>query len=289
MSPNVTVRFSSLSVLDKWDALSQSIKSPESSSSASRRSNNIFTRDRGVLSFHFLIAQILIEPITRRASSVAPCSHFCSNHQCSTDAGLRFRIFAARGPSVASDAPASFGASTRSDLVSACKSQTSSSILSCPGELPLKFSFVPWSHVCVDDVPVSDDRLVGALIDVSFSCSAVFILRALVTLAVHLQVQFFNLQSLTVPNSSYEVLETRICSIRGWKTGRVGVARSTVDMHRVRCAIELRWERPSPGVPTVRPLSVHAYRRDKAIRRRDRTRQPVTTPQLVTPLESVKQ
>ncbi|GBP01273.1 hypothetical protein EVAR_68039_1 [Eumeta japonica] len=55
------------------------------------------------------------------------------------------------------------------------------------------------------------------------------------------------------------------------------------------CAIELRWERPSPGVPTVRPLSVHAYRRDKAIRRRDRTRQPVTTPQLVTPLESVKQ
>ncbi|GBP66257.1 hypothetical protein EVAR_41052_1 [Eumeta japonica] len=60
-------------------------------------------------------------------------------------------------------------------------------------------------------------------------------------------------------------------------------------MHRVRCAIELRWERPSPGVPTVRPLSVHAYRRDKAIRRRDRTRQPVTTPQLVTPLESVKQ
>ncbi|GBP48088.1 hypothetical protein EVAR_74593_1 [Eumeta japonica] len=53
-------------------------------------------------------------------------------------------------------------------------------------------------------------------------------------------------------------------------------------------AIELRWERPSPGVPTVRPLSVHAYRRDKVIRRRDRTRQPVTTPQLVTPLESVK-
>ncbi|GBP58296.1 hypothetical protein EVAR_11574_1 [Eumeta japonica] len=52
--------------------------------------------------------------------------------------------------------------------------------------------------------------------------------------------------------------------------------------------MELRWERPSPGVPTVRPLSVHAYRRDKAIRRRDRTRQPVTTPQLVTPLESVK-
>ncbi|GBP58287.1 hypothetical protein EVAR_11565_1 [Eumeta japonica] len=84
---------------------------------------------------------------------------------------------------------------------------------------------------------------------------------------------------------SYEVLETRICSIRGWKTGRVGVARSTVDMHRVRVRNELRWERPSPGVPTVRPLSVHAYRRDKAIRRRDRTRQPVTTPQLVTPLE----
>ncbi|GBP82300.1 hypothetical protein EVAR_86654_1 [Eumeta japonica] len=107
--------------------------------------------------------------------------------------------------------------------------------------------------VCVDDVPVSDDRLVGALV------------------------------------TSYEVLETRICSIRGWKTGRVGVARSTVDMHRVRVRNRLRWERPSPGVPTVRPLSVHAYRRDKAIRRRDRTRQPVTTPQLVTPLESVKQ
>ncbi|GBP96583.1 hypothetical protein EVAR_87703_1 [Eumeta japonica] len=87
MSPNVTVRFSSLSVLDKWDALSQSIKSPESSSSASRRSNNIlYARPRLVqLSFHFPIAQILIEPITRRASSVAPCSHFCSNRQCSTD------------------------------------------------------------------------------------------------------------------------------------------------------------------------------------------------------------
>ncbi|GBP81020.1 hypothetical protein EVAR_41016_1 [Eumeta japonica] len=118
MSPNVTVRFSSLSVLDKWDALSQSIKSPESSSSASRRSNILYARPRLVqLSFHFPIAQILVEPITRRASSVAPCSHFCSNHQCSTDAGLRFRIFAARGPSVASDAPASFGASTRSDLI----------------------------------------------------------------------------------------------------------------------------------------------------------------------------
>ncbi|GBP53423.1 hypothetical protein EVAR_17498_1 [Eumeta japonica] len=45
---------------------------------------------------------------------------------------------------------------------------------------------------------VSDDRLVGALID---------LVRG---------------------------PETRICSIRGWKTGRVGVARSTVDMHRVR-------------------------------------------------------
>ncbi|GBP73365.1 hypothetical protein EVAR_60599_1 [Eumeta japonica] len=60
-------------------------------------------------------------------------------------------------------------------------------------------------------------------------------------------------------------------------------------MHRVRVRNRASVERPSPGVPTVRPLSVHAYRRDKAIRRRDRTRQPVTTPQLVTPLESVKQ
>ncbi|GBP09240.1 hypothetical protein EVAR_4094_1 [Eumeta japonica] len=36
------------------------------------------------------------------------------------------------------------------------------------------------------------------------------------------------------------------------------------------------------------PLSVHGYRRGKAIWRRDRTRQPLITPQLVLPLESVK-
>ncbi|GBP11970.1 hypothetical protein EVAR_74585_1 [Eumeta japonica] len=127
---------------------------------------------------------------------------------------------------------------------------------SSPAQANFRSSFHSYrGPTCVDDVPVSDDRLVGALIDVS----------------------------------SYEVLETRICSIRGWKTGRVGVARSTVDMHRVRVRNRASVERPSPGVPTVRPLSVHAYRRDKAIRRRDRTRQPVTTPQLVTPLESVKQ
>ncbi|GBP13767.1 hypothetical protein EVAR_91798_1 [Eumeta japonica] len=160
---------------------------------------------------------------------------------------------------------------------------------SSPAQANFRSSFHSYrGPVCVDDVPVSDDRLVGALIDVSFSCSAVFA-RSCNTLAVHLQVQFFNLQSLTVPNSSYEVLETRICSIRGWKTGRVGVARSTVDMHRVRVR-----NRASVGATVARrayspPLSVHAYRRDKAIRRRDRTRQPVTTPQLVTPLESVKQ
>ncbi|GBP06865.1 hypothetical protein EVAR_62947_1 [Eumeta japonica] len=148
MSPNVTVRFSSLSVLDKWDALSQSIKSPESSSSASRRSN-IFVRATAARAaiLSLSIAQILVEPITRRASSVAPCSHFCSNRQCSTDVqDFGFAYLPLEG-SVASDAPAAFRASTRSDLVSACKSQTSSSILSCPGELPLKFSFVPWSHV----------------------------------------------------------------------------------------------------------------------------------------------
>ncbi|GBP83502.1 hypothetical protein EVAR_86666_1 [Eumeta japonica] len=59
-------------------------------------------------------------------------------------------------------------------------------------------------------------------------------------------------------------------------------------MHRVRVR-----NRASVGATVARRatvrLSVHAYRRDKAIRRRDRTRQPVTTPQLVTPLESVKQ
>ncbi|GBP12291.1 hypothetical protein EVAR_75583_1 [Eumeta japonica] len=72
---------------------------------------------------------------------------------------------------------------------------------SSPAQANLRSSFHSYrGPTCVDDVPVSDDRLVGALIDVS----------------------------------SYEVLETRICSIRGWKTGRVGVARSTVDMHRVR-------------------------------------------------------
>ncbi|GBP59892.1 hypothetical protein EVAR_44568_1 [Eumeta japonica] len=105
---------------------------------------------------------------------------------------------------------------------------------SSPAQANLRSSFHSYrGPTCVDDVPVSDDRLVGALIDV--------------------------------------------WPARQWTCTESG------------CAIELRWERPSPGVPTVRPLSVHAYRRDKAIRRRDRTRQPVTTPQLVTPLESVKQ
>ncbi|GBP96582.1 hypothetical protein EVAR_87702_1 [Eumeta japonica] len=73
------------------------------------------------------------------------------------------------------------------------------------------------------------------------------------------------------------------------ENGKGRCARSTVDMHRVRVR-----NRASVGATVARrayspALSVHAYRRDKAIRRRDRTRQPVTTPQLVTPLESVKQ
>ncbi|GBP07769.1 hypothetical protein EVAR_77971_1 [Eumeta japonica] len=54
------------------------------------------------------------------------------------------------------------------------------------------------------------------------------------------------------------------------------------------CAIELRWERPSPGAYSPAPICACVSTR-QAIRRRDRTRQPVTTPQLVTPLESVKQ
>ncbi|GBP83310.1 hypothetical protein EVAR_57572_1 [Eumeta japonica] len=70
---------------------------------------------------------------------------------------------------------------------------------SSPAQANFRSSFHSYrGPTCVDDVPVSDDRLVGALID---------LVRG---------------------------PETRICSIRGWKTGRVGVARSTVDMHRVR-------------------------------------------------------
>ncbi|GBP84888.1 hypothetical protein EVAR_55848_1 [Eumeta japonica] len=57
-----------------------------------------------------------------------------------------------------------------------------------------------------------------------------------------------------LPNSSYEVLETRICSIRGWKTGRVGVARSTVDMHRVRVR-----NRASVGATVARRLQSGPY------------------------------
>ncbi|GBP28304.1 hypothetical protein EVAR_11764_1 [Eumeta japonica] len=71
------------------------------------------------------------------------------------------------------------------------------------------------------------------------------------------------------------------------ENGRVGVARSTVDMHRVRVR-----NRASVGATVARrayspaPCACVSTRQ---IRRRDRTRQPVTTPQLVTPLESVKQ
>ncbi|GBP89439.1 hypothetical protein EVAR_89143_1 [Eumeta japonica] len=195
MSPNVTVRFSSLSVLDKWDALSQSIKSPESSSSASRRSNNIlYARPRLVqLSFHFPIAQILIEPITRRAASVAPCSHFCSNRQCSTDVR-------------------DFGFAYLPLEAKCC--------IRCAGFIRSVDSVGSRIRMQVTNFLV--DPLLPR------RTSAQVFIRTVVPL------QFFNLQSLTVPNSSYEVLETRICSIRGWKTGRVGVARSTVDMHRVR-------------------------------------------------------
>ncbi|GBP05014.1 hypothetical protein EVAR_64233_1 [Eumeta japonica] len=65
------------------------------------------------------------------------------------------------------------------------------------------------------------------------------------------------------------------------------VPASTVDMHRVRVR-----NRASGGSDVaVRQSGPHLCMRidATAIRRRDRTRQPVTTPQLVTPLESVKQ
>ncbi|GBP31764.1 hypothetical protein EVAR_5003_1 [Eumeta japonica] len=184
MSPNVTVRFSSLSVLDKWATLSQSIKSPESCSSASRRSNNIFVRATAArAAILSLIAQILVEPITRRASSVAPCSHFCSNRQCSTDVqGLRFRIFAARGAKCCIGCA---GCIQSVDSVgSRIRMQVTNFLVDplLPRRTSAQVFIRTVVHVCVDDVPVSDDRLVGALIDVSFSCSAVFILRALVRL-----------------------------------------------------------------------------------------------------------
>ncbi|GBP97616.1 hypothetical protein EVAR_72619_1 [Eumeta japonica] len=200
MSPNVTVRFSSLSVLDKWDALSQSIKSPESSSSASRRSNNIlYARPRLVqLSFHFPIAQILIEPITRRASSVAPCSHSVRivNVQLMQDFGFAYlplegqvlhrmrRLHSERRLGRISYPHASHKLPRRSS----------------PAQANLRSSFHSYRGP---------------------TCASTTCPFLTTGLSAH---------SLT----SYEVLETRICSIRGWKTGRVGVARSTVDMHRVR-------------------------------------------------------
>ncbi|GBP91501.1 hypothetical protein EVAR_66091_1 [Eumeta japonica] len=52
-------------------------------------------------------------------------------------------------------------------------------------------------------------------------------------------------------------------------------------MHRVRVRNRASVERPSPGVPTVRP-PICACVSTRNARRRDRTRQPVTTPQLVT-------
>ncbi|GBP54926.1 hypothetical protein EVAR_29768_1 [Eumeta japonica] len=172
------------------------------------------------LAFHFSIAQILIELITRHAFSVAPFSQLYLNRRCSLyvwDCGF---VYLPLEGHRASGALAAFGPSNQSDLVSACKLLTSSSILSRPGELSLKFSFVPWSYMCVDnvlDVPISDNRLVGALIGVSFACSAVFISRSCNTFAAHLQVQFFNLRSLTVPYISYKGLETRILLVREWR------------------------------------------------------------------------
>ncbi|GBP65395.1 hypothetical protein EVAR_103277_1 [Eumeta japonica] len=72
---------------------------------------------------------------------------------------------------------------------------------SSPAQANFRSSFHSYrGPTCVDDVPVSDDRLVGALIDVS---------------------------SYEVPRDE-DMLNTRM------ENGRVGVARSTVDMHRVR-------------------------------------------------------
>ncbi|GBP40246.1 hypothetical protein EVAR_37647_1 [Eumeta japonica] len=87
---------------------------------------------------------------------------------------------------------------------------------SSPAQANLRSSFHSYrGPTCASTMPVSDDRLVGALID------------------------------LVRGPLDEDMLSTRR------ETGRVGVAHSTVGMHRVS-AIELRWERPSPGVPTVR-------------------------------------
>ncbi|GBP09133.1 hypothetical protein EVAR_77964_1 [Eumeta japonica] len=70
---------------------------------------------------------------------------------------------------------------------------------SSPAQANFRSSFHSYrGPVCVDDVPVSDDRLVGALID------------------------------LVRGPRDEDMLNTRM------ENGRVGVARSTVDMHRVR-------------------------------------------------------
>ncbi|GBP14762.1 hypothetical protein EVAR_74668_1 [Eumeta japonica] len=212
------------------------------------RSNNIlYARPRLVqLSFHFPIAQILIEPITRRASSVAPCSHFCSNRQCSTDVqDFGFAYLPLEGQVL--HRMRRLHSERRLGRISYPHASHKLPRRSSPAQANFRSSFHSYrGPTCVDDVPVSDDRL---------------LVRG---------------------------PETRICSIRGWKTG-VGVARSTVDMHRVRVRNRASVERPSPGVPTVRPPICACVSTRQAIRRRDRTRQPVTTPQLVTPLESVKQ
>ncbi|GBP91502.1 hypothetical protein EVAR_66092_1 [Eumeta japonica] len=64
--------------------------------------------------------------------------------------------------------------------------------------------------------PVSDDRLVGAPLtfrSLARLCSFCALLTRLLSIF-----KFNSLIFNPVPNSSYEVLETRICSIRGWKT-----------------------------------------------------------------------
>ncbi|GBP61119.1 hypothetical protein EVAR_89785_1 [Eumeta japonica] len=146
----------------EWDALSQSIKSPESSSSASRRSNNIFVRATAARAaiLSLLIAQILIEPQRARASSVAPCSHFCSNRQCSTDAGLGFAYL----PLEAKCCIRCAGFIRSVDSVgSRIRMQYKLPCRSSPAQANFRSSFHSYrGPTRADDVPVSDDRLVGA-------------------------------------------------------------------------------------------------------------------------------
>ncbi|GBP86872.1 hypothetical protein EVAR_83471_1 [Eumeta japonica] len=118
---------------------------------------------------------------------------------------------------VASDAPAAFG-KRRLGRISYPHASHKLPRRSSPAQANFRSSFHSYrGPTCVDDVPVLTTGL--------------------------------SAHSLT----SYEVLETRICSIRGWKTGRV-VARSTVDMHRVRVRNRASVERPSPGAYSPAPI-----------------------------------